>query len=203
MDTQDSFPGALTTDRLRLRLHRPQDAPALHGIYAREDVARYLLDGPWTADDAERHVTERAGKDGLDGASGALAVVVEYDGRVVGDVQLWWTDPGRRIAEIGWVLDPAYGGRGLAREAVAAVLDLAFGAYRAHRVAAQMDARNGASARLAAAVGMVDEAHLRQDWWSKGEWTDTVIYGMLSEDRRPPVVAAPGPSPVRGPRRIP
>ncbi len=45
-----------------------------------------------------------------------------------------------------------------------------------------MDARNHASAKLAAAVGMQREAHLRQDWWVKGEWTDTVIYGVLASD---------------------
>ncbi|WP_256566078.1 hypothetical protein [Deinococcus sp. QL22] len=25
--------------------------------------------------------------------------------------------------------------------------------------------------------------HNRQNWWSKGEWTDTLIYGMLAADR--------------------
>ncbi|MGP5930400.1 GNAT family N-acetyltransferase [Corynebacterium glyciniphilum] len=175
----------VTTDRLHLRLHTRADVGALHGIYSQEDVARYLLDDPWTEEDAARHVADRCAKTGVDGGSGALAVVIERDGQVVGDVLLWWTDRERRIAEIGWVLDPAYGGQGLAREAVSAVLDLAFRRYRAHRVAAQMDARNAASSRLAAAVGMTREAHLRQDWWNKGEWTDTVIYGVLAEDRAP------------------
>ncbi|MET3511068.1 RimJ/RimL family protein N-acetyltransferase [Plantibacter flavus] len=27
------------------------------------------------------------------------------------------------------------------------------------------------------------EAHLRQDWWNKGEWTDTVVFGLLASDR--------------------
>lgn len=46
-----------------------------------------------------------------------------------------------------------------------------------------MDARNGASAKLAERLGMVKEAHHRQDWFSKGEWTDTLIYAMLASDR--------------------
>src|SRR5699024_10141769 len=41
---------------------------------------------------------------------------------------------------------------------------------------------NTASARLAERVGMHREAQLRQDWWSKGEWTDTVIFAMLASD---------------------
>jgi RimJ/RimL family protein N-acetyltransferase len=63
------------------------------------------------------------------------------------------------------------------------VLDLAFDHYRVHRVAAQMDGRNIASARLARNSGMRHEAHLRQNWWSKREWTDTVVFGMLASDR--------------------
>ena len=45
-----------------------------------------------------------------------------------------------------------------------------------------MDARNEASAQLAQRVGMKAEAHLRQDWWNKGEWTDTLIYAALASD---------------------
>ena len=40
-----------------------------------------------------------------------------------------------------------------------------------------MDARNTHSARLATAVG------IRLDWWNKGEWTDTLVVGMLAADR--------------------
>ena len=46
-----------------------------------------------------------------------------------------------------------------------------------------MDARNTASARLAERVGMRREAHLREDWWSKGEWTSTLEFGMPASDR--------------------
>ncbi|MFP3366304.1 GNAT family protein, partial [Pseudoalteromonas sp. SIMBA_148] len=52
-----------------------------------------------------------------------------------------------------------------------------------HRVVAQMDARNTASARLAEMLGMRREAHHRQDLWSKGERTDTLVYAMLASDR--------------------
>lgn len=78
---------------------------------------------------------------------------------------------------------PDHGGKGFATEAVRAVLHLAFDHYRVHRVAAQMDGRNTASANLARRAGMQREGHLRQNWWSKNEWTDTVVFGMLAGDR--------------------
>ena len=171
------------TDRLRLRLHREQDREALLAIYSRPDVARHLLEEPWTPEDSRRRIEERLARTGLHTGEGALALVIEHEGRVLGDVALWLTDRAHLAAEIGWVLDPAAGGQGLATEAVRAVLDLAVRESGLHRVAARMDARNTASARLAERVGMRREAHLREDWWSKGEWTSTLEFGMLASDR--------------------
>lgn len=171
------------TQRLRLRLHHHSDADPLQRIYRQDDVARYLLDEPWSEHEAERRVSERVRQVGLDRGGESLALVIEHDDVVIGDVLLWLTNVEHRIAEIGWVMDPAYGGKGLATEAVQAVLALGFEHYGLHRVAAQMDARNTASARLAERAGMQREAHLRQDWWSKDEWTDTLIYGALACDR--------------------
>lgn len=181
-DSRSLAPFPLRTERLVLRLHQHDDASALRRIYSQQEVARYLLDGPWSQSDAERRVAERTEQVGLLQGGAVLALVVEHENSVIGDVLLWLTNAEHRIGEIGWVLDPAHGGQGLAAEAVRAVLELGFEHYGLHRVAAQMDARNIASARLAERVGMRREAHLRQDWWSKGEWTDTLIYGVLSED---------------------
>lgn len=171
------------TERLRLRLHEPGDAGWLHRVYSQPHVARYLLDEPWSRDDAAERVSERLVKNDLNGDARALALVVEHEGIPIGDVLLWLVDTDRGVAEIGWVLDPSHSGRGFGREAVNAVLRAAFDHYGLHRVFAQMDARNTASAKLAAAVGMRQEAHLRQNWWSKGEWTDTLVFGMLASDR--------------------
>lgn len=173
----------IRTERLSLRRHRPDDTGWLQQIYSRPDVARYLLDEPWTQQDAATYVEQRLTKTDLDGPAGALSLVIERDGTPIGDVQLWFTDRERRIAEIGWVLDPDHARQGFAAEAVRAVLDLGFDRSGLHRVTAQMDARNTASARLASRVGLRQEAHLREDWWSKGEWTDTLIFAMLAADR--------------------
>lgn len=79
-------------------------------------------------------------------------------------------------------LNPAYGGQGFASEAVRAVLALGLDHYHLHRITAQMDTRNSASAALANRVGLRLEAHHVQDWFSKGEWTDTLIYARLASE---------------------
>ena len=121
-------------------------------------------------------------KTDLDGEAAALALVIEHDGTPIGDVALWLTDKEHRQGEIGWVLNPAHGGQGFASEAVRAVLALGFDHYHLHRITAQMDARNSASVALANHVGLRLEAHHVQDWFSKGEWTDTLIYARLASE---------------------
>ena len=172
----------LVTERLHLRPHNVDDAEWLYELYSRPDVARYLLDEPWTAEVTHDKLTERLAKTDIDGETGALALVIEHDGVPIGDVALWLTDHEHRQGEIGWVLDPAHGGQGFASEAVRAVLALGFDHYRLHRITAQMDARNSASAALARRVGLRLEAHHVQDWFSKGEWTDTLIFARLASE---------------------
>ena len=172
----------LATERLRLRPHNADDAEWLHELYSQPDVARYLLDEPWTAEVTHDKLTERLAKTDIDGETGALALVIERDGIPIGDIALWLTDHEHRQGEIGWVLDPAHGGQGFASEAVRAVLALGFDHYKLHRITAQMDARNSASAALARCVGLRLEARHVQDWFSKGEWTDTLIFARLASE---------------------
>jgi aminoglycoside 6'-N-acetyltransferase len=110
------------------------------------------------------------------------APVAEGGGAVVGDITLWAVDDSLSLGEVSWVFDPDAGGRGLATEAARAVLGLAFGHYAMHRVRVRMDARNTASARLCERLGFRREGLLRQDWLIKGDWTDTLVYGMLTAE---------------------
>ncbi|WP_229660907.1 nitroreductase/quinone reductase family protein [Marmoricola endophyticus] len=172
----------LRTERLVLRLHLPTDLDAVLDYQSRPEVARYLLEEPWTREEAQRQLDKRLRRRHVDGVGSGLSLVAEHAGRVVGDVGLWPADETLSRGEVGWVFHPDWTGRGLATEAVCAVLDLAFGHYRMHRVKADLDPRNTASARMCERLGMTKEAHLRQDWWSKGEWTDNAVYGLLASE---------------------
>ena len=173
----------LDTERLELRLHQPEDHAWLHWLYSRQEVARYLLDDPWTYEDTTKKLAERITRTGLGSTSGALALVIQHNGQPIGDVALWLTDRKHGQAEIGWVLDPNYGGQGYATEAVRAVLDVGLRHYQLHRITAQMDDRNTASAALARRVGMRLEAHHIQDWYSKREWTNTLVFARLANEQ--------------------
>lgn len=173
----------IRTERLTLRAHTEGDLDSLLAYYGDPDVARYLLTPPWTAKLAPARLAERVPRTGVDSPSRALAVVVEHEGRAIGDVALWAADAPGAIGEIGWTFHPDAGGRGLATEAAAAILEIAFAHYGMHRVVAQMDSRNTSSAALCERLGMQLETRGREDWWSKGEWSSSLVYAALSSDR--------------------
>lgn len=174
----------IVTNRLTLRPLVPSDVDGVLAYHSIPAVARYLLGDPLDRDGVVAKIERHSSQLGLRTPARGVAVAVEHDGVVIGDIAIWLADDTDAKAEIGWVFSPQVAGRGLATEAASALIDAVFDTYPLHRHEAQMDARNVASARLCERLGMTREAHLRQDWWSKGEWTDTVKYGLLASDRR-------------------
>lgn len=173
----------LRTARLSLRPFRAGDAAFL-GHYRDASYTRFLPETLYALDDEqiEALVERRLGHVALVETGDALSLVIEHEGTPVGDVMLRFTDD-RGIGEVGWVLAPQHHGRGYATEAAAALVDLGFGTYAMHRIAAQLDPENVASARLCARLGMVQEAHTRQDFRTPwGTWGDTAIWAILRSE---------------------
>ncbi len=168
----------LRTERLVLRRSTPADAEAFHAYRSDPEVDRYLLGVPWSLarcrDQVGRH----------DPDDDEILLLVERDGQVIGDVMIAPQEPSYCQVELGWVFSTAGQGHGYATEAARAALDLAFGHYGAHRVYAQLDARNTASARLCERLGMRPEMSKRGDYWSRGEWTDSLEYGVLADEHK-------------------
>lgn len=86
-------------------------------------------------------------------------------------------------AELGWVLDPAYTGKGYATEAIRAVMDFCFGPLGLRRVHAGCFADNEPSWRLMERLGMRREEFSRKTALHRsGEWLDGMNYGVLAEE---------------------
>ena len=168
------------TQRLVLRAVQPGDEADLLAYRGRADVSRYLTTDPLTAGDVGEFVASRRTATRLDREGDRVFLAVELAGRVIGDVSLSTGRLVDRQGEIGWVFDPEHGGQGYATEAAGEVVRIAFDELGLHRVWAQLDPRNTASAALAARLGMRQEAHLREESWFKGEWGDLAIYALVS-----------------------
>ncbi len=89
------------------------------------------------------------------------------------------------------MLDPARQSRGLAGEAVGAVLAFGFATLNLHRVEADVDPENVASLRLLGRLGFAEEGRFRERWLTFGTWKDSVMLGLLAADYAPSPGHAP------------
>ncbi|PZS33587.1 MAG: N-acetyltransferase, partial [Pseudonocardiales bacterium] len=143
------------------------DTEALLTYRGDADVCRYLPFEPMDRDVLALRLAGDLGREQITAEGEGLTFGVELaaDGRLIGDVVLFFTSARHSGGEIGYVFHPDVAGKGYATEACAAVLDLAFDTTSAglgvHRVIALMDGRNLASGRLAARLGMRQEAYHR------------------------------------------
>jgi aminoglycoside 6'-N-acetyltransferase len=64
------------------------------------------------------------------------------------------------------------------------VLAFGFEELRLHRVFVDIDPRNSASLRVAEKLGLRREGHFVETTWTKGEWTDTVVFALLDREYR-------------------
>ncbi|KJK49353.1 hypothetical protein UK23_14285 [Lentzea aerocolonigenes] len=162
------------TDCLLLRPYEPAYFDDFYTTRSRPDVYRYLF-----AD----HLDDRAKAEEAFAKKMTQYEVTEEDqwlvlaaywpeaGRVIGDVVLSWLSEEHRQGEIGYVFNPEFHGKGLAREEL-----------KLHRVQAESDVRNEPSWRLMERLKMCREAHFRRSMMVKGEWCDSYVYALLKEE---------------------
>ncbi len=184
----------LETSRLRVRRFRPGDAAALAAYRSDPAVARYQSwSEPVSVEAAAHLIAGFAAGDPREPGWFQYAVELTATGELIGDIGVCLHD-NRIQADLGFTLARAHQGHGYATEAVTALLDRLFTDGGLHRVCAECDARNTASARLLRRVGFRPEGRRQAHTWIKGEWTDDLLFGLLAADweRRHPVSGPDG-----------
>jgi RimJ/RimL family protein N-acetyltransferase len=172
----------LRSERLRLRPFVPDDAHALAGYRSDPEVARYQgWDAPFPLEAARTLIAECAMSDAERPGWFQWALELATGDAIVGDLGVNLLEDCRQ-AEIGFTIAPAFQRRGYATESVSRMLQHLLVERGLHRVRAECDARNTGSQRLLERVGFRREGHLRSSTWSKGEWCDDYLYGLLAED---------------------
>jgi RimJ/RimL family protein N-acetyltransferase len=172
------------TERLVVRNMRAGDVPAFTAYRNDPDVARYQdWQLPYTEQMARRLVESQEEIDGPVSGDWVQLALDDGSGRLIGDLAVF-VDAGTRLAMIGYTLDAAEQGKGLATEAVGALVDRLFDRTGVHRIAATLDPANVASARLLERLGFRYEGCARQAALVRGEWADDDRYALLADERR-------------------
>ncbi|WCK77999.1 GNAT family N-acetyltransferase [Agrobacterium fabrum] len=183
MMTETSLP--ITTDRLILRRFQSADMAAYGDYHRREEVYRFLYSSPPSAEAMEAQFSDLLSAPfEKDGDTLRLAVIRVEDGALVGEVLLKIASAAALQAEVGYIFNPVFSGKGYATEAVRAMITLGFRTLGHHRIFARLDALNHGSIGVAERLGMRKEAHLIENDRFDGVWGDEFIYAVLNREWR-------------------
>jgi len=174
----------IVTERLLLRRFRDDDLDALHEMRSSPAVVRFTYWHPSSREQTRAVIETRRQMNHLtrEGDVLVLAVEVRETGSFVGDVDLTWNSEERREGEVGVMLHAAGQGQGYAKEAIAALLALAFDKLHLHRIIGRTDARNEPAAQCMRRLGMRQEAHFREYGIFDGEWYDELVFAVLADE---------------------
>jgi ribosomal-protein-alanine N-acetyltransferase len=176
-----SFPDTtLRTERLALRFLSEDDAAALYTIYSDPEAMRYWSSPPWT-DMVQAHAHIGMTLAGYEDGS-IFTLGITLAGELIGVCRLHQFNRQNRRCELGYMLSRAHWGKGYMQEALAAAIGHGLQAFDLHRIEADVDPRNTASATLLKRLHFVQEGHLRQRWIVDGEICDTDFFGLLRAD---------------------
>ncbi|HEX4047848.1 MAG TPA: GNAT family N-acetyltransferase [Elusimicrobiota bacterium] len=172
------------TKRLIVRPIEKADLPALFAVNGDAEVVRYTPHAPWKTPADGRAWFSRVTKNRKSGAAVQFVIAPRDGGRPIGTMVLFHFDEPAGAAEVGYSLAREHWGRGLMTEALAAFADFCFETAGLKRLEARLDPRNPASARVLRKTGFLREGLQRRNYFAKGEFGDTELYGLLSEDPR-------------------
>jgi len=103
-----------------------------------------------------------------------------YGGKVVGGCGIRIDRNRDHIGEMGYFVDEAYWGRGIAAKAVRILERIGFGKLKLRRIAILMNSKNSRSERVATKSGYRREALLRKTIKRKdGKYDNTFIYAKV------------------------
>lgn len=176
-------PERLETERLILRDFRLEDTEAVHAYGSDPEVTQYMPWGPNRPEDTAAFIARALEqKTTWPRLELGLALELKSEAQVVGAIALHLRDLRHSTMEIGYVLRRDLWGKGLVSEAARALMAMGFEQLGLHRITAACDVRNVGSYRVMEKLGMRREGLLRQDRQLRGEWRDTLIYGLLAEE---------------------
>jgi [ribosomal protein S5]-alanine N-acetyltransferase len=173
----------LSTRRLHLRQFRGDDAEAMHRCFANPEAMRFWNHPVHT----KRIETERAVRRFIDCTPSYYRFWAVADAKTdhcCGMVNYHDGHMRNKRVTIGYIIDPGLHQKGIATEAVSAMLNFCFGELRLHRVQAFIHPHNIASRKLVEKLGFRSEGLLHGNLRVDGAWRDETLFALLETDWR-------------------
>ena len=172
----------LPTERLLLRRMMVGDCYDMYEYASNPEVTRFLTWSPHADIEYTKEYLQYISNHYKLGDFYDWAVILKEENKMVGTCGFTRFHMPHDCGEIGYVINPAYRGRGIATEAVRAVMDFGFSRLGLHRIEAKYIDGNYASRRVMEKLGMTFEGVRRGEMLIKGIYRDIGVCSILREE---------------------
>lgn len=164
----------IQSERMTMRKLKPEDFTAVRG-FLQDDEIMYAWGGGFTEQGVRDYIAKNMRRVEEDGCAFLLAQDTAT-GEVYGIIGLIYNEDinGTPGWEVAYILKREHWGKGLAREGTTACIEYAYSKLGADRVFVQMRTDNGASERVAKALGLRYLGSYARDY--RGEQVQHNIY---------------------------
>jgi [ribosomal protein S5]-alanine N-acetyltransferase len=172
----------LTTERVLLRKITMDDAPAIYFLRSDEAVLRFIGKEPATSLKEAEEFIQRISTFIENNETIMWAIsLLDDPALAIGTICFWRLQPENYRAEIGYALHPAYWRKGIMKESIQKVIEYGFETMKLHSIEARISEENVASASILDATGFVKEAHLKEEFYFRGNFLDTIIFSRINK----------------------
>lgn len=173
---------ALETERLKLAEIGQQHKEDIYSIFSRGDVMQYYGTDKFTDPEQAAAIIQSFSKGFDSGMATRWGIILKESGELVGTIGIhnWNKRVGR--AEIGYELHPDHWRKGIAKEAVHAVLDHSFNELGIFRMGAVVFPENEVSLGMLEKIGFQKEGLLRAYLHQGGRSHDSFMLSLLKTE---------------------
>lgn len=170
----------LKTIRLLLRRITMNDVPAIFFLRSDERVLKYIGKEPAVSLKEAEEFIQRI-NNAVDANESIMWGITLQDNptEVIGTICYWRLQSENYRTEIGYALHPGHWRKGIMKEAITTVLEYGFDTMNLHSVEARTSVGNFASGELLQATGFIKEGHLKEEFFFRGKFSDSIIYSRL------------------------
>lgn len=156
------------------------DSKDIHSYASDAEVSRYIGWNLMITLDQTREFIEDMIKREAQGSYLYASVTLKSTGKVIGTVMLFNIDKEANHAEVGYVFDKNYWGKGYCTRAVALINDFAFHISHLNKLCARVVNANEGSSRILLKNGFELEGRLKQQYFIEGKYYDSLQYAKFN-----------------------
>ena len=179
----NNWPPFLETPRLRLRLLTENDTEAAFRILSNPISMKYYGTAPHKDVEYTRKqyihlmISRFKYRDAV-----SFVVTLKETDAYIGHINLVQFDRSFHFAEVAYIIDPEYWGKGYGTEALGRAVEFLLKDFKVHKIRASVFSKNLASKRVLEKLGFIQEGCLKDNMIIDGEFVDEYAMALISEE---------------------